>query len=101
MMDVHPREASASYSVTKQTIRSIIDPVMKKPSTIPMLTEKPRHATAWPKGVPMPKAGASRAGEVWSEAEERLLRRYYQRYGSHYCARLLGRTQNAANVKAA
>jgi hypothetical protein len=74
---------------------------MNERSTKPKQIMKRRHASRWPDGVPLPKAGAWRGGEVWSEAEERLLRRYYQRYGSHYCARLLGRTQNAANVKAA
>jgi DNA-binding CsgD family transcriptional regulator len=59
-----------------------------------------RRERAWPKGIPMPPAGAYKAGQPWSFEDEELLRKYYTKYGTRYAARLLGRTHGAIRERA-
>ncbi len=59
-----------------------------------------RRARSWPKGVPMPEAGAWHGNARWTYEDDEALRRYYPPYGEFYAARLLGRTLAAVISRA-
>jgi len=62
--------------------------------------EELHDTRAWPKGLPMPKAGAYRRYKKWTVEEEDLVREFYYTYGPIYLARLLGRSKDAVRAHA-
>lgn|GEM_PF-861054 len=73
---------------------------MSRNASLPEHLNDLHRARQWPKDIPMPKAGPFRLGARWTCEEEAELRRCYPLYGSHYAARLLGRSRKAVSIRA-
>jgi len=58
------------------------------------------HAGRWHRLPQPPPPVASRHGEIWSEADERLLAQYYTTHGGFYTAAVLGRSVLATRNRA-